>query len=67
MHPVTLKKDFGANASYLYLPDHPGAGSFGCAVKTVPLEQVVGDYAGPDIYLDFDSEGRLIGIEILSA
>ncbi|WP_269515301.1 DUF2283 domain-containing protein [Brevundimonas subvibrioides] len=56
-----------SNMSYVYLPDHPGSGSFGCVAKTVPLYQVVKGYDGLDVNLDFDVEGRLIGIEIFSA
>lgn len=67
MHPIELKKDAAANASYLYLPEHPGVDSSGCVANTIPLHQIVEGYLGPDINLDFDGQGRLIGIEILAA
>lgn len=38
----------------------------GIAAKTVDLSELVPDYVGPRIYLDFDEEGRLIGLEILA-
>ncbi len=67
MHPIELIKDMAANASYLYLPDHPVVDPSGCVANTIPLHQIVEGYEGPDINLDFDGQGRLIGIEILAA
>ena len=64
---LELAVDNTAGAAYLYLPDHParGADSAGCVANTVCLEDLVPGYQGPDIYLDFDKNGVLIGMEIL--
>lgn len=51
--------------AYLTLPQHPGRGTYGCVKKTIRLYDLIADYKGPDIFLDFDAEGVLIGIEIL--
>lgn len=50
---------------YLSLPKHPGAGGHAVTVKQVRLLDLCTDYKGPDIYLDFDKDNCLIGIEIL--
>ncbi len=52
--------------AYLYLPDHPGQGSRGAVDHQTQLCELIENYKGPDIYLDFDIRGRLIGIEIIS-
>lgn len=67
MAGVKLVSDIFANASYLTLPDHPGRGAKGCVANSIPLDQVIEGYEGPDVVLDFDANGRLIGIEILAA
>jgi hypothetical protein len=53
------------DVAYISLPDHPGKGTGGTTNKQLRLRDLVKDYKGPDIYLDFDKENRLIGIEIL--
>ena len=50
--------------AYLRLPTHPEA-NVGAVKKTVRLRDLIGDYKGPDIYLDFTDENLLIGLEIL--
>lgn len=51
-------------AAYLYLPNHPK--EEGRVVgKTIQLIDLLGQYSGPEILLDFGLEGDLIGIEIL--
>lgn len=64
---VQLFRDSAAGASYLTLPYHPGRGTSGCVANTIPLDQILEGYEGPDINLDFDAKGRLIGIEVLAA
>ena len=49
---------------YVYLPDHPGRLSFGCVVRQLRLCELIENYSGPDIHLDFDKNDKLIGIEI---
>ena len=52
------------DVAYLRLPSHPGGL---CKMsKSIRLVDVLGKYAGPDIVLDFDEKGVLVGIEILA-
>ncbi|WP_411885854.1 DUF2283 domain-containing protein [Polaromonas sp. YR568] len=53
------------DVAYLSLPNHPGRGSAGVVAKQVRLLDLL-QYVGPDIYLDLDEDGRLIGFEILA-
>jgi hypothetical protein len=55
-----------ANVGYLSLPDHPGSPAVGVVVKQLRLLDLCGKYEGPDIYLDFDKDNRLLGIEVLA-
>jgi hypothetical protein len=48
------------NAAYITLPRHPDKDF----AKTVALDDLL-KYVGPRVHLDLDSEGRLIGIEVL--
>jgi hypothetical protein len=54
-----------SNVGYVFLPDHPGDGSFGVTKKQLRLRDLVSDYVGLDVYLDFDKDNRLIGIELV--
>ncbi|TWU14016.1 hypothetical protein CA54_28580 [Symmachiella macrocystis] len=52
-----------ARSAYVTLPDNletPGSVS-----KTIGLHEIIDDYQGPLVYLDFDGDKRLVGIEIL--
>ncbi|MEN0064821.1 MAG: DUF2283 domain-containing protein [Myxococcota bacterium] len=60
---VTSPDDPGV--AYLYLRDHPGPGAPGISVKQVRLRDVIQDYSGPDLIVDFDADGRAIGVEVL--
>ena len=60
-----LKGDDDAIIAYLQLSRHPGKGSPGAVKETVWLHALIPDYKGPAIYLDFDSDKVLIGIEII--
>lgn len=52
------------DVAYLRLPSHPGGA---CKMsRSVRLVDVLGKYAGPDVVLDFDEKGVLVGIEILA-
>ena len=53
------------SAIYVALKSHLGRGKphVGCYQKG--LHELIDNYQGPEIYLDFNSEGRLYGIEIL--
>lgn len=53
------------DVAYLRLPTHPAAGP--CRMsRSVRLRDVMGAYPGPDVVLDFDLHGTLVGIEILA-
>lgn len=56
--------DEDGDVGYLSLPSHPGPKP-GVVAKSVELRDLLGDYEGPDLVLDFDTSGVLIGIEIL--
>ena len=49
--------------AYLRLPTHPGGRPE--LSKSVRLVDLLGRYEGPDIVLDFDASGVLVGIEIV--
>ena len=52
------------DVAYLRLPSHPGET---CKMsKSVRLIEILGAYTGPDVSLDFDEDGVLVGIEILA-
>ncbi len=53
---MRIEYDKDVDAGYIYLVDEIRAGE---AVKTIELE--------PNIILDFNKEGKLLGIEILNA
>jgi hypothetical protein len=48
---------------YVSLPNHPHLP--GCVVKQTSLYELIGEYIGPSIFLDFTNSGELIGIEIV--
>ena len=50
---------------FLYLSKHPGKAASGMVGKQVWLHERIVDYKGPSIYLHFDKEDELIGMEIL--
>jgi uncharacterized protein YuzE len=52
------------DVAYLRLPSHPGET---CKMsKSIRLAELLGSYTGPDVVLDFDQDGVLVGIEILA-
>jgi hypothetical protein len=56
--------DDDEGVAYLKLPTHPAEG-FSKTSRTVRLYDLIGKYRGPDVSLDFDEEGVLVGIEFL--
>ena len=54
------------DVAYLYLPDFPEGQSTGCVEKQTRLSDLIDGFKGPDLYLDFDRDGTLIGVEILN-
>ena len=66
MRKMTLTiSDDDEDVAYLALPAHPGPGTHGAVAKQTRLLDLM-TYVGPDLYLDFDQDGTLIGIEILA-
>jgi uncharacterized protein YuzE len=58
---MRITHDLTADAAYIYFDENPAPG---CAKKTYSCDAA---RVGGTINLDFDSEGRLIGIEVLDA
>lgn len=52
------------DVAYLRLEGRSGSEP-GVVKQTVCLRELFGEYEGPDIYLDFDEDRRLIGIEVV--
>jgi hypothetical protein len=59
--------DDDSGVAYLRLPGHPGFGSPGAVKKSVSVRDIIGEYQGPDITLDFDADNRIIGVEIVGS
>ncbi len=63
--PIQLKvSDDDPEMAYLYLPNHPKQIVPGIVKKQVRMADLIEGYKGPDIYLDFDASGTIIGLEI---
>lgn len=63
--PIQLKISENDNEmAYLFLPEHPKQIKYGIVKKQIRLADLIADYKGPDIYLDFNEKGTIIGIEI---
>ncbi|MCF6300076.1 MAG: DUF2283 domain-containing protein [Proteobacteria bacterium] len=50
---------------YLMLPGFPKKPPNGFIKSQIRLAENIEKYKGPDIYLDYDDKGYLVGIEIL--
>jgi hypothetical protein len=62
---IELKvSDDDDEVGYVSLPAHPGS-SPGIVKKSIELRDILPNYDGPDLVLDFDANGVLIGIEII--
>ena len=64
LHLEVSEDEDGEVVAYLRLPAHPGPGK-AVVKKNVRLRDVVEDYHGPDLFLDFDENNVLLGIEIV--
>ncbi|MBI0069023.1 MULTISPECIES: DUF2283 domain-containing protein [Snodgrassella] len=53
------------DVAYLYLPKHPGKGISGISAKQVFLNSLINNYKGPEIILDFNKDGEIIGMEFI--
>lgn len=54
-----------SHTAYIALPGYPEAIVPGIVSRTLNMNDLVKDYCGPCIHLDFYSDAVLIGIEIL--
>lgn len=54
-----------SHTAYIALPGYPEVIVPGIVSRTLNMNDLVKDYSGPRIHLDFNSEGILIGIEVL--
>ncbi len=52
-------------AAYLELHDHPHVPTRGLSQRTVDVHELIEDFSGPRISIDFNSQGLPVGIEIL--
>lgn len=65
MKKITLDVNDDGDIAWLMLPNHPGKGVAGSTAKQISPRSLIPDYRGPDIYMDFDSDGHIIGMEFL--
>ena len=54
-----------SDAAYIALPGHPEQLVQGVVSRTICLDDVINEFKGPRVNLDFNKDGVLIGIEIL--
>lgn len=62
---MKLESNEDGDLAYLFLPKHPGKGVPGVTVKQYFLHSLIGNYQGPEIVLDFDKDGEIIGMEFM--
>lgn len=66
MEKIILKVSEGdKDVAYVYLPDHPKKLIPRLTKKQISLDSLIEGYKGPGIYLDFNSDDVLVGIEIV--
>jgi len=53
------------SVGYLYLSNHPGSRVAGSVKNVVSIGALIPNYVGPDIHLDLNEAGEVIGIEVL--
>ena len=54
-----------SDTAYIALPGYPDPVKAGVVKKSVSLDDIY-DYEGPRVQLDFDENGKLIGVEIVA-
>ena len=57
--------DVELQAGYIYLPDHPGAGTPGCVARSIDVFALDEALRGMQVILDVDDQNRVIGIEVV--
>ncbi len=65
-HKIVLKVSKDDHlVAYLYLPKHPKKAISGIVKKSISISELIKNYKGIPINLDFDKDNELIGIEIV--
>lgn len=64
---IRLERRRNDDVAYLYLPAHAGKGVPGSVAKHISLSSLIENYRGPEVLLDFDKDGELVGLEFLPA
>ncbi|MBT0384010.1 DUF2283 domain-containing protein [Morganella morganii] len=62
---IKIETSSDGDMAYLFLPKHPGKGIPGVTSKQISLSSVISNYQGPEILLDFDKAGEIIGMEFI--
>lgn len=62
---IRLERRRNDDVAYLYLPAHAGKGAPGSVAKHISLSSMIENYRGPEVLLDFDKDGELVGLEFL--
>ncbi|EMO4163624.1 DUF2283 domain-containing protein [Morganella morganii] len=62
---IKIETSSDGDMAYLFLPKHPGKGIPGVTSKQISLNSVISNYQGPEILLDFDKAGEIIGMEFV--
>jgi hypothetical protein len=65
-YKIELKVSEDDEVAYLYLSTHPGKGLPNIVAQQRTLSELYGSYSGPELIFDFDNNGVLIGVEVLS-
>ncbi|MGJ0626027.1 DUF2283 domain-containing protein [Xenorhabdus bovienii] len=65
MSKTGMRLESNEDVAYVFLPKHPGKGVSGVTAKQIPLHSIISNYQGPEIFLDFDKSGEIIGLEFL--
>lgn len=60
-----VQYDDEPGAAYLQLQDHPHVNLPGNVKRTVDVHNLIDNYNGPGLFIDFNEDGIAIGIEIL--
>jgi uncharacterized protein YuzE len=61
---VKMSSDY-SDTAYISLPGDPKQPQYAIVSRTISLDDVLENFKGPRVNLDFNKDGQLIGIEIL--
>jgi|LakMenE18May11ns_1017448.scaffolds.fasta_scaffold9487908_2 hypothetical protein len=62
---IRVKTNQDSRTAYLKLPGYPEEITPGLVAKSISLDDIY-DYEGPRVQLDFNKEGKLIGVEVVA-